>query len=707
MKSSVLAIALYALAAPVIAQEPPCAAITPPDVIEARTGGVEPEDLIGLRDIGSNGEFSPDTRVFTLSPDKQKIAFQLRRANPATNAYCLAMFVMDIARGAKPLLIDSGGDLIRVTYTFRGKAGFPTGLALPIAPRWSPDGSSIAFLKRTGQATQIWVADAMGGGSRQVTASAVDIEDFIFAPEGRSIIFTARPGLRETQAAIEVEGKIGFHYDDRYSPMSSSVPFAGGPIDAEIYSIDLASKTVRTASTSEKALLDRLPGAPDGALAYARSRSGKKAWLHSGDGSEFPSRETLIAEASSGNPVVCSDQACDERVSNLWWTSGGKRLRFTKREGWEFSSTAIYEWEPGRSKPKRIYATDDILVDCEPRSDDLICIREGPTTPRRIECIDLGTGRSDLLLDPNPEFARLSLGSVERIRWKNKLGLEFFGDLVLPTSYEPGAKYPLIIVQYDSRGFLRGGTGDEYPIQALANHGFAVLSFNRPRDIGLFSHPRTIADVQRVNLRDFADRRSVQSSLEIAISDLAARGIIDPKRVGITGLSDGASSVQFGLINSRLFAAAALSSAGWDPAFSAFVGPRAARGFLDQGYPGLLGYNSDFWRVISFARNAAAIKTPILMQLSDDEYSGALEGYTALREAGAPVDLFVFPNEHHIKWQPAHRLAIYRRSLAWFDYWLNADLSHTSEHGLEKRHWDALRAESDRPPPTSVQRSRH
>lgn len=35
------------------------------------------------------------------------------------------------------------------------------------------------------------------------------------------------------------------------------------------------------------------------------------------------------------------------------------------------------------------------------------------------------------------------------------------------------------------------------------------------------------------------------------------------------------------------------------------------------------------------------------------------------------IDMFVYPDEHHVKWQPAHRLATYARAIAWFDFWLN------------------------------------
>ncbi|MDQ2762378.1 MAG: peptidase, partial [Pseudomonadota bacterium] len=72
------------------------------------------------------------------------------------------------------------------------------------------------------------------------------------------------------------------------------------------------------------------------------------------------------------------------------------------------------------------------------------------------------------------------------------------------------------------------------------------------------------------------------------------------------------------------------------------------------------------------------------------EYRGALASYTALREVGKPADLFVFPNEHHIKWQPAHRLAAYWRSLDWFDYWLRGLLPGDERRRDEAQRWAAM-----------------
>ncbi|MCY1170495.1 hypothetical protein D9M73_105680 [compost metagenome] len=84
----------------------------------------------------------------------------------------------------------------------------------------------------------------------------------------------------------------------------------------------------------------------------------------------------------------------------------------------------------------------------------------------------------------------------------------------------------------------------------------------------------------------------------------------------------------------------------------------------------LVNYNSDFWSRMSLVVNAGKILAPLLIQQSDDEFRGALSSYAALKQANRPISLYVFPGEHHVKWQPTHRLAAYERNLRWFDFWL-------------------------------------
>ena len=39
-------------------------------------------------------------------------------------------------------------------------------------------------------------------------------------------------------------------------------------------------------------------------------------------------------------------------------------------------------------------------------------------------------------------------------------------------------------------------------------------------------------------------------------------------------------------------------------------------------------------------------------------------------DLGKPVELYVYPNELHVRNQPRHRFEIYERNLDWFAFWL-------------------------------------
>src|SRR4029079_9628081 len=112
-----------------------------------------------------------------------------------------------------------------------------------------------------------------------------------------------------------------------------------------------------------------------------------------------------------------------------------------------------------------------------------------------------------------PEFAGLAMGKVRRLRWTADQGARSFGDLVLPPDHRPGTRHPLIVVQYTTLGFLRGGTGDEYPIEALAARGFAVLSVERTEPLGLHV-ARSNAELVHLGVSGFAERHRVLGSLE-------------------------------------------------------------------------------------------------------------------------------------------------------------------------------------------------
>jgi len=695
-RPGLIAVAAAVASTPALASAaaPGCDGILPPQQVAPGMRPLTPEDLVRLRDIGPPDAESFAAPLFSLSPDGRRAAFQIRRADPERNQYCLAMVVLDLAPGARPTVVDQGGDLLLLKVDAAGTADFPTGIPDVVTPRWSPDGRWIAFLKRTGGTTQVWRAAADGSGSARLTNAPDDVVDFRIGADGKSLLYATRPALRREREAIEREGLSGYHYDDRWAPVDGNHPFPAPPIGREVERLDLATGDVGPASPGEAAALS---GA--GTLIAAGSTPPGP-----GDGSPWISATDLTGGAAPGSLEVrlpggriaaCKQARCDG-ATHPWRTNSG-HVRFFRREGWAKASSAIYEWDPASGSVRRLYLTDDLFAGCAPRGDQLVCLREGSLEPRRLELLDPATGERRLLFDPNPEFSHLTLGRVRRLHWRNAFGLEAIGDLVLPVGYRPGQRYPMVVVQYQTRGFLRGGTGDDYPIQAFANRGYAVLSVQRPEAIAIARGARSFHEGDRINLAGFADDRSVFSSVETGVRRAIASGIADPRHIGITGLSNGSTTVVWALLHSSLFSAAAMSSCCFDTTLAMRVGPASAREYREDGYPGLLERNSSFWKDLSLSTNARRIRTPILLQLADYEYWNALESYTALREARVPVDMFVFPGEHHNKSQPAHRLAVYRRALDWFDYWLRGLRSASPDRKAELAHWDRLRAGSPGP----------
>lgn len=295
------------------------------------------------------------------------------------------------------------------------------------------------------------------------------------------------------------------------------------------------------------------------------------------------------------------------------------------------------------------------------------------------------------VFDPNNGFGSLTLGNVERLNWRNAYGVKSFGDLVYPVGFSLGRRYPLIIVQYRSRGFLRGGVGDEFPIQAFANRGYFVLSVENHSYEAVVGTKVAPSSITRAFNTDFLGRKSLLSSIETMVRSLVSRGLIDSRRIGITGLSDGSSTVQFASLNSSLFSAGAATACCWEQTQNALLGPTAARGFERNGWPRQIDANRSFWGQISIAQNPGRVFFPLLFQASDDEYIAVLESYNALVEAGRPADLYIFPGEHHIKWQPAHKLAVYERNIAWFDFWLLGRMPTTESGIREAMRWKAMR----------------
>ena len=530
------------------------------------------EDLVRLTDIGPAYP-EPGQSVFSVAPGGKKIAFQVRRADPASNLYDVAVLVVDVDSNRQPRMIDSGGEFIPQVVQGIGGATVSTGYAAAIPIVWSNDGRWIYYLKKLDGIVQVWRGSLDGGASERLTSEAKDVKDFVVSSDGRRIVYSAgAPDLIKERLRRE-ESLRGYRYDERFIPLFANGPEAFPSDTISIRSVDLETRAADRASADDVASL--LAKGTAGNSPVATSAQGRVASASSETKPGHAEPMEIIVRSPGHHTTHCSDTRCSG-ATLIWWAERGRRLRYVRREGWARDETAIYEWQLGRTRPKRLYVTTDLLVGCQPVGDNLLCAREQSRAPRHLVLLDPASGAISVVYDPNPDFNRLALGEVEHLRWRNDFGIETFGDLIYPTGYERGRAYPLIVVQYTSRGFLRGGVGDEFPIQAFANRGYAVLSVQRPDGRNLAPLSATMAEYERALISGFKDRRSVLSSIEVAVRFLVNRGIVDPDRVGITGLSDGSSTVQFAAVNSKTFKAASVSGCCWEPFQDAFIGPGAA-----------------------------------------------------------------------------------------------------------------------------------
>lgn len=645
------------------------------------------EDLARLRDIGQpdiSGASAPRGPL-ALSPDGQHVAFVLSRADPDTNLYCRAVVVLSLQHPGVPRIVDRGGDMI-INSGPRNGVIVEIGYPVLITPVWSPDGRWIAYLRRDDGVTQIWRARADGTHSGVVTHSRTDVDALAWRRDGGALVYATAAGRSEAELAVDREGRGGWNYDARILPYLSARPRVSESIPSQASVVDVATGRIQVATPDDAALLPTF-GPP-----AATSHTGRRAWTSRSATTPFGALR-LFATDAAGHTAECRAASCDGGFTGLWWDAGGQHLLFLRFEGWHGDQMALYRWRPGAGAPRRVLAGHTVLDGCILAMRRLLCLRENATTPRQLVSIDPATGAVALLFEPNPEFAAIALGTVERLHWRNANGLEGWGDLVLPPAYRSGDKLPMVVVQYRSQGFLRGGTGDEYPIHALAAHGFAVLSVERVADYAdSLPNVRTVDEANAADLKDWAEMKNQVSSIIAGIAQVRARGIVDPARIGITGLSAGAMSAKFALLNTDLFAAASISGNSLEPrTIMTYTGTAFADTWRSYGFPSASGDDPDLWRPFSLAQNAATMNTPILFQVADDEYLLALEAFAALREHQQPVDLFIFPGEHHEKWQPAHRLAIYRRNVDWFDFWLRDYRDPDPTKAAQYQRWEALR----------------
>lgn len=659
---------------------------------------ISAEDLLGLVDIGASA--SDDFRGMAISPDQKFLALQTTQAILKDNSYSIRWLLVPLGSQSRAIDIGDGGDPIPLRWHGRSN-----GTTLRQVARWTNDSKWIIYRRSHRGQIQIW-RSGIDGHQEQLTNNASDIKEFLLTPDGKRLLYAVGPSRANLETEFAEEQARGLLFDERFVPLYGRLPVQDEqlpPYNQEtVWAVELESKRERKATAPEIEERKR--------LLRAHGLRAQVEWRRiSKDGRVSLSLEDLRADKSvgidqpltlvvqsAGSRIVCEHPACTGRFKGIWLDPRGESVTFLRwRKADEYSTMAFFEWDVRSSKVRELLADDALIEACSEVPPRFICTYETPTIPKGIVAINLRAGTISNLYDPNPKFRSRQFGDVVAITWRDKKYSKGFGHLVKPVGYELGKRYPLVIVQYISAGFLRGGVGDEYPIHLLSAKGFMVLSFHNPRVNDLFATSRTIEELVVRSWRSLHEREQIWSVLDAGIEHLIEMGVVDADRIGISGLSDGANTGVYGMVKRPgRFAAAALSYTYWNPINFYLAGPKLQPTLGDWGFGDpALPEPQNQWARMSLALNAERFQTPLLVQVSDQELLPETQTFAALRAHNKPVEIYVFMNEGHIKSQPRHRYSVYRRSVQWFQFWLQGiEDSNPIDHQQYAR-WRRLQSE--------------
>lgn len=634
------------------------------------------EDIIEVVEIGS----------LSASPDGRTVAFRTQQARIEQNTHLLTWHVADLDAGmARP--VAGGGAPIYAD----------PGVVATEPPLWSADSRSIVYRALVEDAIGIWRAGIDGGGVRRVFRDESDVETL--TAEGGHALVTLGPS-RDAIRAAEREEYLDGILVDASVPLNQNLVRSGfvngrlatqrlrGPWFTRVGLLWDAPRRQRTLDLATLELGPATPAPPPPALPEVgvdpgiSARSAAGALVRSVRVNGETKVEATLPDRR--NPVRCMAQACQERVVAVAWRPGSGQVLLTTQD--RHLGQSLHLWDLASGAVRQIATSDGYLAGgsdgrtpCAVTHSHAVCVAASTLSPPRLERIDLATGQRSVLFDPNPALREADMPSVERLAWSTLEGESFTGVLLLPPR-SPGTRLPLFVNYYHCGGFLSGGVGDELPFIPLANSGMAVACINLPPPNGA---------------EDFLGRypqglRAVRSLVE----SLDELGTIDPQRVGMAGLSFGSEVTMWTLFNSDLLAAAAIASSQIEPTyywFSAVRGsgqPEVLRRFWGLGSP---EETPEAWRRQSAAFNTDRIYAPLLMQLPETEARDVIELHARLSRSPTPTELHVFPDAAHLKIQPRHRLAAYRRYLDWFRFWLQGHSDPDPAKAEQYRRWRQLR----------------
>jgi len=495
------------------------------------------------------------------------------------------------------------------------------------SPRWSPDGKKIAFVSYRKDHSFIGVYDHEAGTITYLEPSVDRDASPTWSPDSRKVAFVRQPGF--TFSEIVSEGVPDVRERPRNWPTGpgwmqakfeeghtlefwTADPTTGkgerfwrNPVNDPSYS-SVRSMSLRWAGNNIVFPLERnnwrhYYSIPIGTL------DATPVDLTPGEG-----ETESVGFSADGKYLYYSANVNDIDRRHLWKTptAGGVAVQLTNGDGIETYPAVLATEE----KAAVLYA--------------------GSKQPTSVALVPAVGGNASIISPDLPrEFPGEALVVPEEVILTAKDGLKFHCQLFVPKDIRPGERRPAIV-------FTHGGPGRQMLLgyhymyfynmaygmnEYFANKGYVVISVNYRSGIGYGREFRMAANTEAQGSSEYQD-------LYAAGKYLQSRSDVDPRQIGLYGLSYGGLMTAMGLSrNSDLFAAG-----------------------VDIAGVHLLGRSLDTGNVAFKASAVATIDkwtSPVLLIQGDDDrnvdFSQTVGLVQLLRARKVHYELIVFPDEVH------------------------------------------------------------
>jgi len=285
-----------------------------------------------------------------ISPDGRHVIYRLGRVNKKTEKKFGNLWLVPTA----------GGEPRQFTYGNQSDS----------SPRWSPDGSSIAFLSNRAnkeKPSQIFIIPFHGGEARKLTDIEGEINLVEWSPDGRKLLCTVRKLDTEVLEREKYEqkkklGVVARHYDRVFYKLDG---YGFLPHERRhIWLVD--TRTGKGKQLTDSAIYDEYHPtfAPDGkSILFASNRSK--------DPDAAPDRTDLYVMALDGSePSKLKTPAGDKGFPSF--SSDGKWIAYFGIEGEQewYKSTSLWVTSSNRTKTAKnlteqydLHVTADIITD--------------------------------------------------------------------------------------------------------------------------------------------------------------------------------------------------------------------------------------------------------------------------------------------------------------------------------------------------------